>query len=147
MILQMFSMGLRSGEFALQPSLVIKFGKFLCHHVWVAFEVWAGAPSWTNVISFFELNSFLSIGPPVTWRLDINGFTLLSQVFGWCSKVWPVGSMCNYVSPRPVMPPHTITFKLCFTWKAGGTSHSWSPNRYLFWIRVLEKIFRTLICK
>ena len=28
MILQMFSMGLRSGEFAGQPSLAIKFGKF-----------------------------------------------------------------------------------------------------------------------
>ena len=28
MILQMFSMGLRSGEFAGQPSLAIKFGRF-----------------------------------------------------------------------------------------------------------------------
>ena len=64
-ILQMFSMGLRSGEFADQPFSAIKFGKFFWHHVWVTFEVWAGAPSWTNVISFFELNNFLSIWSPV----------------------------------------------------------------------------------
>ena len=74
MILQMFSMGLRSGEFAGQPSLAIKFGKFFWHQVWAAFEVWAGAPSWTNVISFLELNNFLSIGPPVTWRFDAKRF-------------------------------------------------------------------------
>ena len=43
-----------------------------------------------------------------------------------------MGSMCNFVSPRPVMPPHTITFALCFTWKAGGTSRSCKPQTISF---------------
>ena len=117
MILQMFSMGLRSREFAGQPSLAIKFGKFFWHHVWVAFEVWAGAPSWTNVFSFLELNSFLSIGPPVTWRLDANGFTSFSRI--WLMqysevRVWPVSSMCNFKNiegPQPVWNIVNIFFR------------------------------------
>ena len=48
-------------------------------------------------------------------------------------KVWPLGKMCtNLVRPRPVIPPHTITFALCFAWYAGGTSHSWEPHTMLF---------------
>ena len=39
-------------------------------------------------------------------------------------RVRPGSSMCNFVSPWPVMPPDTITIGLCFTWKAEGTSHS-----------------------
>ena len=61
-----------NGMFADQPFLAMKFGKCFWHHVWAASEVWAGALSWTNAIPFFELNNFLSIGPPVTWRLDVT---------------------------------------------------------------------------
>ena len=63
MILQMFSMGLKSGEVACQPSLAIKFGKFFCN-VWVAFAVWAGAPllhpERLTSLSLSEKTSFLS---------------------------------------------------------------------------------------
>ena len=41
--------------------------------------------------------------------------------------------MCNFVSPRLIMPPHTITFAFCFTtWKAGVTSHSCGPHMISF---------------
>ena len=63
MILQMFSMGLKSGEVACQPSLAIKFGKFFCN-VWAAFAVWAGAPllhpERLTSLSLSEKTSFLS---------------------------------------------------------------------------------------
>ena len=45
MILQRFSTGLRSGELASHSVLATKFGRNLPHHAWVAFAVWAGAPS------------------------------------------------------------------------------------------------------
>ena len=39
------------------------------------------------------------------------------------------------------MPAYTVTFVRCFTWKAGGTSHSCEPYTIIdFWIRVLEKV-------
>ena len=135
-MLQLFSTGFRSGEFAGQSPLDIKFGKFLWHHVWVTFEVCACAPSCTKVIAFLELNNFLSVGPPVICRLEGNGFTsFLESLWHEYSevKVWPLGKMCtNLVRPRPVIPPHTITFALCFAWYAGGTSHSWEPHTMLF---------------
>ena len=67
MILQIFSMGLRSGEFAGQPSLAIKFGKSFWDHVWVAFEVWAGAPSCTNVMSAKQLPFYRAICHLTPW--------------------------------------------------------------------------------
>ena len=79
-MLQLFSTGFRSGEFAGQSPLDIKFGKFLWHHVWVTFEVCAWAPSCTKVIAFLELNNFLSVGPPVICRLEGNGFTSFSRI-------------------------------------------------------------------
>ena len=86
-MLQLFSTGFRSGEFASQSSLGIKFGKFLWHHVWVTFEVCACAPSCTKVISFLELNNFLSVGPPLICRLVVNGFTSFSRI----SLIWVLG--------------------------------------------------------
>ena len=130
-MLQIFSPGFRSGEFAGHSSLGIKLGKFLWQHVWATFEVCAGAPSCTKVIAFFELNNFLSVGPSVTFRLVVNGFTSFSRIslLQYSEvKVWPLGKMCNLVRPRPVIPPYTITFALCFTWYAGGTWHSWDPH-------------------
>ena len=79
-MLQLFFKGFRSGEFAGQSPLDIKFGKFLWHHVWVTFEVCACTPSCTKVIAFLELNNFLSVGLPVICRLEGNGFTSFSRI-------------------------------------------------------------------
>ena len=40
--------------------------------------------------------------------------------------------MCNFVSPQLFMPPHTVTFTLCFSWKAVGTSHFCEPHTISF---------------
>ena len=66
-------------------------------------------------------SSFLFVGPSVTGRVEVNGVTsvffTISLIQCLEVEVWPLGKMCNFVRPRPVIPPHTITFALCFTWK------------------------------
>ena len=80
-MLHRFSMELRSGEFAGHSSFSMKFGRFFLHHCWVAFAVWAGAPSCTKVALLLFVKSFRSTGSSVVDRRLKRGFTSFSRIF------------------------------------------------------------------